>query len=130
MAKVATKLDRIQWSILALAVVAGAALGAWRSVEWGAGGLAGGVVGYLNFRWLRATVERMLGNGTSRSKVRAAVAYAFKFLVLAAVLAGLVFYGGMPPLAILVGVGAMPLGIIAESIWSAVWPLPPEADEG
>lgn len=130
MAKIATKLDRIEYAILALAVAAGAALGAWQGAAWGAGGIAGGLVGYLNFRWLRATVERMLGNGTSRSKVRAAVAYAFKFLVLAAVLAGLVFKAGLPPLAILAGVGAMPAGIIVESIWSAVWPLPPEADEG
>jgi hypothetical protein len=129
-AKIATKLDRIQWSILALGIVSGAALYGWRGAEWGAGGLAGGVVGYLNFRWLRATVERMLGNASSRTKVRAGVAYAFKFAVLAVVLAGLVLWGGMQALAILIGIGAMPLGIIGESIWTAVWPPPAESDEG
>ena len=129
MAKIGNKLDRIGWSILALAVIGGAVLGAAHGARWGAGGLTGGVVGYLNFRWLRAAVERMLGGGERPAKVRSAVAYAFKFSVLAGVLAGLVFWIGLPALAVLIGVGAMPMGIVAESVWTSVWPIPEAGEE-
>lgn len=120
-----TKLDRIEVAIVALSVVAAAALGLWRGPMWSAGGFAGGIVSWLNFRWLRATVERLMGEG--KGKARVAVVYSFKFTLLVAVLAGLIFGAGMPAVAVAIGVGAMPGGIFSEAIWSAVSPLPDDA---
>lgn len=111
---------------MALSVVAAAALGLWHGPMWSAGGFAGGIVSWLNFRWLRATVERLMGEG--KGKARVAVVYSFKFTLLVAVLAGLIFGAGMPAVAVAIGVGAMPAGIFSEAIWSAVSPLPGDAD--
>lgn len=119
-----TKLDRIESAIVALSVVAGAGLIAWRGPAWGAGGFVGGVVSWLNFRWLRTTVEKIMGD--AKGKARVAFVYAFKFTLLAAVLAGLILGLDLPALAVLIGVGAMPLGIVAETFWSTLAPLPAE----
>jgi hypothetical protein len=120
------KLDRIQVGILAVSVLAAAGLGVWQGPLWAAGGFAGGLVGYLNFRWLRRTVERLLGDQGGKGRV--AFVYSFKLAIVAAILAGLIWVAGVPAVAVLIGLGAMPLGIIAEMIWSlAVLPAEPEA---
>lgn len=120
------KLDRIQVAILLLSIAMAAGLGFWKGLAWGAGGLSGGVVGYLNFRWLRRTVERLLGPG--EGKTRVAAVYSLKLAVVAAIIAGLIRGAGVPAISVLVGLGAMPLGIIAEMIWGlAVMPAEPEA---
>ncbi len=114
------KLDRMQWSILGLSAVAAAVLGWLLGVRWGIGTLTGGVVGYLNFRWLRFTVERMLGEGRGKGAVVAL--YMFKLAALAAVLATLVFVFGVPPVSLLAGLGAMPAGILGEPLVRLMFP--------
>ncbi len=115
-----SKLDRIQVAMLGLTFVAAIGAGLWRGLPWGAGAFCGGIVGYLNFRWLRATVERLVKGGGGII----AFTYMFKLTLLTAVLAGLVFGLNMPALAVLLGIGAMPLGIVLELAWSSVAPLP------
>ena len=113
-----SKLDRIQWAILLAALLFGAAGALWQGIPYGLGTFAGGVVGYLNFRWLRRTVERMLGEGKGKGLV--AVAYTVKLVVLGLVLWALMHLAHVPSLALLIGVGAMPVGIVLETVFETV----------
>ncbi len=121
-----TKLNRIQIAILAVTATAGVLTTAWQGAMWGVGALAGGLVAYLNFKWLRHTVERLLGEGSGKGRV--AFVYSFKLAVVGGVLVGLVFGLKIPALSILIGIGAMPVGIIVEQAWSSLVSVPSEPD--
>lgn len=121
-----TKLNRIQIAILAVAVTAAVPLTVLQGAMWGVGGLAGGLVAYLNFKWLRHTVERLTGEGSGKGRV--AFVYTFKLAAVAAALTGLVFGLEIPALAVLIGIGAMPVGIIVEQAWSSLVSVPSEPE--
>jgi hypothetical protein len=115
-------LDRMQAAMLAATPAVALAMGLWMGVPWGIGAVVGGVMGYLNFRWIRFTVVRMLG-GDARAAF--AFVYLIKFTLLAAVLAGLVFLLGLPPLALVAGLSVMPLGIVLGGL---LFPPPPASE--
>jgi hypothetical protein len=114
------KLDRMQNTMLGLAAIAGGALWVWQGWSWGLGGLVGGIFGFLNFRWLRNTVEAMMAEGSGKWYL--AGIYSFKLVIISAVLAGLIIGLQIPPVALLIGIGAMPMGILFEPLVSSFLP--------
>ncbi len=116
------KLEGIQRAILAFAVLTALVVVFVKGALWGGGAFVGGLLGYLNFRWLRATVEKLMGEGSSKGKAAVAIVYSLKLVIATAVLAGLIFGLHIPAIALLIGLGAMPLGIIFEPVFRAVLP--------
>lgn len=109
------RLTGMQNSMLILGVLAGGILLIAEGPIWGLGGFIGGVISYLNFRWLRGTVESVFDEEKSGGKKGfIAAVYALKLVVLTLVLVGLVFWLNIPIMALLIGLGAMPLGIMVE----------------
>lgn len=114
------KLERMQRRMLVVTALLTLCLGVWRGWAWGAAALGGGVLGYLNFRWLRFTVARLLAGGRGRGL--AIALYGLKLGVLAVAIAALLFGLGLPAAALLVGIGAMPVAIIVEPLWELLLP--------
>ena len=92
----------------------GLGLGLGLGLLWGLGAVVGGLLGYANFRWIRFTVIRLIEN---QAPGALAFIYLFKFLLLAALLVGLVFVLGLPPLALVAGLSVMPLGIVVGGLF-------------
>lgn len=123
---VPTKLDRVQSAINGLAIVAGLASALWQGPLWALGAFAGGAAAALNFAFLRHTVEGLMGDGGGKGRM--AVLYVFKLLLVGAILVGLIRGLRVPYLPVLLGVGALPLGIVLETVWTSLSPLPEETE--
>jgi len=76
--------------------------------------ILGGVVSILNFRWLWRIVERLLFEQKKFYGLEALM----KFIVLVSVVSFVLLYLQVHPIAFLVGISTLILGILFEFIWA------------
>jgi ABC-type multidrug transport system fused ATPase/permease subunit len=76
--------------------------------------ILGGAVSILNFRWLWRIVEKLLFEQKKFYGLEALM----KFIVLVAVVSFILLYLQVHPIAFLVGISTLVLGILFESVWA------------
>ena len=76
--------------------------------------ILGGVVSILNFRWLWRIVEKLLFEQKKFYGLEALM----KFIVLVSVVSFVLLYLQVHPIAFLVGISTLVLGILFEFIWA------------
>jgi Ca2+/Na+ antiporter len=99
--------------ILALFLLASLWFQNW-SISWGL--ILGGGVALLNFRWLWQIMEKLV----FEEKRHYVLQVLIKFLILALVLFLVIRYGRVNPVAFLVGLSTLVLGIFFEVFWGSL----------
>ncbi len=114
--RVERALGRIRRLMVWLAVLGTAALGLWKGPAWAAGFLAGALAAMLNFRWLER-VAAGLDPARGTRRLRWAVLFGLRYVLLGAGGYAIVKVFGFSGLAILTGLLAAAAAVLAELIY-------------
>ncbi len=109
---------RILLVIGAAGALAAFVLGGW---SWGAGFLAGAGASYLNFHWLRQTVESLGRGAPPKPRVRAAILLGLRYLLLASGAYAILRFSSLSLPAALVGLFVAVAAVIAEIIFELIY---------
>ncbi len=112
-------LARIRRLMLGLGILGTAVLGLWKGPAWAAGFLAGALAAMLNFRWLERLAAG-LDPARGARRMRWAVLFGLRYLLLGAGGYAIVKVFGLSGLAILVGLLAAAAAVLAELIYELV----------
>ncbi len=118
-ASVGRALGRIRRLMAVLALAGAAAAWWWEGPAWGAGFLAGALAARLNFRWLEQ-VAAGLDPARGARRLRWAVLFGLRYLLLGAAGYAIVKIFGFSGLAILLGLLVAAAAALAEMIYELV----------
>ncbi|HMI53933.1 MAG TPA: ATP synthase subunit I [Candidatus Saccharimonadales bacterium] len=120
---------RISWLTLAVGLAAGVLVGVLRDRVWGLGVAIGGLLAWLNFRWLRRGLDVFLTASTAQGgRTKPAVplttyfAAAFRYGLLGLAIYVIFIYLKVPVLSMLVGLFALGAATIAASLYEILRP--------
>ena len=120
---------RISWLTLIFGLVSGGLVGLLYNRIWGFGVAIGGVLAWLNFRWLRRGMDAFVASSAAQSDRQQAViplsAYftaAFRYALLALAIYVIFIYLKVPVLSMLVGLFALGAATIAASLYEILRP--------
>lgn len=114
--RVEQALGRIRRLMAALAVAGTAVAWAAKGSDWGAGFLAGALAAIANFRWLEQ-IAGGLGPGRGRRRMRWAVLFGLRYVLLGAAAYVIVRLFGISGLAILAGLLIAAAAVLAEMLY-------------
>jgi small-conductance mechanosensitive channel len=121
---------RIAWLTLALGFTTGAIVGLLGHTRWGAGLMIGTALAWLNYRWLRRGVNRLvLASKAQAGSERPRVPFGTYFLMLfryglIAVTVYVIFgYLKVPLLSMVVGLFALVVAAIGASVYEILHPV-------
>lgn len=107
--------ERILWIMAALGVGGGIAGFAFKSLNFGLGILIGTALAFVNYYWLKSSLRKIFGAAESGEKPRMlAGKYFLRYIVLAAVVAGIYVSGILPIVALILGLAAFGFAVVVE----------------
>ena len=104
-------------SVLLIAGITASAF--WADLQFTAGLAIGGILGYLNFYWLRSSLGRMLGraaDGTVDPPAIFVIKHNFRFFSIILIVIGLHVTGLVPLMAMICGLLFLALAIVIEGL--------------
>jgi len=120
---------RISWLTPALGLAAGVLVGVFCDRVWGFGVAIGGLLAWLNFRWLKRGLDVFLTASTAQEgRTQPAVplatyfAAAFRYVLLGLAIYVIFIYLKVPVLSMLVGLFALGAATIAASLYEILRP--------
>jgi hypothetical protein len=109
---------RIWKTMFAFAAAGVIAAFAWRGFGWAAGFALGSAVSWLNFRWLKQTVDTL---GSNRARPRTAVKLGFRYILLGGGAYVILKYSLVSPAASLAGLFVPAAAVIVEILFELVY---------
>ena len=120
---------RISWLTLALGLTAGGLVGALGDRLWGCGVAIGGLLAWLNFRWLKRGLDVFLTASAAQADrpkpeipLSSYFAAAFRYVLLGFAIYVIFIYLKVPVLSMLVGLFALGAATIAASLYEILRP--------
>ena len=105
----------IMFSLAAIIAIAGAAIGGTRA---GIGVLFGGVLAWINFRWLDSSTRAIMVDPLTATTSILAIKYVLRYVLIAAVLLGVWYYDLLPVVAIIAGLATFALAVVFRGLKS------------
>ena len=121
---------RISWLTLLFGLVAALLVAVLRDRLWGLGLAIGGVLAWLNFRWLKRGLDALVLASTAQAgKQKAAVpllsyfGIVFRYMLIALAVYVIFVYLRIPLVSMIVGLCALGAATIAASVYEILHPL-------
>jgi uncharacterized membrane protein len=104
--------------IMAVLIVAGCVLGfTFASVSFGSGVLIGGILSFVNYYWLKASLKTIFARAAAGDKPRfLAAKYFLRYLALGLILVFLYFAVSIPVTAMILGLASFAFAVVIEGI--------------
>ncbi|MBV9242701.1 MAG: ATP synthase subunit I [Acidobacteria bacterium] len=105
----------VMFVVVAVMAVAGAAAYGLRA---SIGVLVGGLLAWLNYRWLDQSTRAILVDPTAATTPILAIRYVLRYVLIAAVLLGIWFYDLLPVTAVIAGLASFALAVVLRGLKS------------
>lgn len=109
----AVRINRLRWWIATLTLVPGALAALLGRLDIGSGLAAGGLIMVLNLLGTQFSISRLLA-GEALERIAAVIVWVGKFGMTAAFIMFLLYFHLVDPLALLIGLGALPASIVFD----------------
>jgi small-conductance mechanosensitive channel len=120
---------RISWLTFAFGLLAGILIALFHSRIWGLGVAIGGILAWLNFRWLRRGLNAFVAGSAAQSGLPKAeiplssyFLAAFRYVLLGFAIYVIFIYLNVPVLSMLVGLFALGAATVAASLYEIFTP--------
>jgi small-conductance mechanosensitive channel len=120
---------RISWLTLIFGLVAGGLVGFLHNRIWGFGVAIGGVLAWLNFRWLRRGMDAFIASSAAQSErpqpaipLSSYFTAAFRYVLLALAIYVIFIHLKVPVLSMLLGLFALGAATVAASLYEILRP--------
>jgi small-conductance mechanosensitive channel len=121
---------RISWLTLTFGMVAGVLVAILRDRIWGAGVAIGGILAWLNFRWLKRGLDALVASSAAQAgrekpsvPLSSYFAAAFRYVLLGLAIYVIFIYLKVPVLSMLVGFFALGAAAIAATLYEILHPV-------
>ena len=109
--------ERVERLTLLCALLAAAGVGAWRGPAWGFGLALGGLLSWLNFRWLKSGIYALSASIAGDGKRRGGSRYWLRLVLLAAALYAIFVVHLVAFIAVLFGLLAAAAAVMIEAFY-------------
>lgn len=120
---------RIAWLTLVFGLFAGSLIAGFHGRIWGLGVTIGGILAWLNFRWLRRGLNAFVaGSAAQTGRLKAEIPLstyfttAFRYVLLGLAIYVIFIYLNIPVLSMLVGLFALGAATVAASLYEIFKP--------